>query len=322
MTVEQYMSYLLSSPSGSSCVQAAEVLEVSHDEVNRFLLQGNYTGKDLYEKAIVHLVAEGGTLSGDDSVLDKPYSGLGTGLITYLYSGKHHRAVKGIGLITLLYTDIKGVSLPVNFRVYDKQAGKTKNDYFQEMIKEVLEWGLRPAIVTADTWYASTANFKFLRNQELSFLFGIEKNRIISNEPGEYQQVCTASIPEEGLYTHLKDFDFVKVFQTVDKDNDVRYYVYFHPDQHKCRSFTRTQFQKAHQQHWQIEVFHRISKQVCNIEHFFVRTTSSIKTHLFAALRAFIRLTALVKDQFLDSFYALHRQLFLQAQREFVLNFA
>ncbi len=322
------MSYLLSSPTGSSCVQAAEVLEVSHDEVNRFLLQGNYSGKDLYEKAVVHLVIQGGTLSADDSVLDKPYSQLETNLITYLYSGKHHQTVKGIGLITLLYTDLKGISLPVNFRLYDKQAGKTKNDYFQEMVKEVLLWGLRPRIVTADTWYASTANFKFLRNQELSFLFGIEKNRIISTEPGQYQQVSTASIPQEGLYTHLKEFDFVKVFQTVDKDNEwskmlhLRYYVYFHPDEHKRRSFNRIDFEKTHQEHWQIEVFHRTCKQVCNIEKFFVRTTSSIKTHLFAALRAFIRLTALVKDQFLDSFYALHRQLFLQAQREFILNFA
>lgn len=130
------MSYLLSSPTGSSCVQAAQVLEVSHDEVNRFLLQGNYSGKDLYEKAVVHLVSQGGTLSVDDSVLDKPYSQQETSLITYLYSGKHHRTVKGIGLITLLYTDIKGVSLPVNFRLYDKSAGKTKNDYFQEMSRK------------------------------------------------------------------------------------------------------------------------------------------------------------------------------------------
>lgn len=65
MTVDQYMSYLLSSPTGSSCLQAAQVLEVWHDEVNPFLLQGNYTGKDLYQQAIVHLVAEGGTLCGD-----------------------------------------------------------------------------------------------------------------------------------------------------------------------------------------------------------------------------------------------------------------
>jgi hypothetical protein len=44
------MSYLLSSPTGSSCVKAAEELEVSHDEVNRFLLQGNYTGKNPMRK--------------------------------------------------------------------------------------------------------------------------------------------------------------------------------------------------------------------------------------------------------------------------------
>jgi hypothetical protein len=316
------MSYLLSSPIGSSCVKASEVLGVSHDEVNRFLLEGDYTSKDLYEKAVIHLVVAGGTLSVDDSVLDKPYSGVTTELITYLYSGKHHRTVKGIGLITLVYTDIKGVCLPVNFRIYDKSSGKTKNDYFQEMVKEVLRWGLRPKIVTGDSWYASTANFKFLRNQELCFLFGIEKNRIISTQVGQYQQVNTARIPPEGLYTHLKEFDFVKVFQTVDKDNDVRYYVYFHSDGAKCHRVSLTDFEKAHHDHWQIEVFHRTCKQVCNIEKFFVRTSSSIKTHLFAALRAFIRLSAMVRDHLLDSFYSLHRQLFLQAQREFVLNFA
>jgi len=186
MTVEVYMSYLLSSPQGSSCVQAGQVLEVSHDQVNRFLLQGNYTGKDLYEKAVVHLLTKGGTLTVDDSVLDKPYSQLETDLISYFYSGKHHRTIKGIQLISLLYTDVKGVSLPVNFRVYDKSAGKTKNEYFQEMVKEVLAWGLSPKIVTGDSWYASTANFKFLRNQELSFLFGLEKNRIISTQAGQY----------------------------------------------------------------------------------------------------------------------------------------
>lgn len=322
MSLETYMSYLLSSPKGSSCVQAGKVLEVSHDQVNRFLLQGNYSGKDLYEKAVVHLIVKAGTLTVDDSVLDKSYSQIETELITYLYSGKHHRTVKGIGLITLLYTDIKGVSLPVNFRVYDKSSGKTKNDYFQEMVKEVLRWGLQPTIVTGDSWYASTANFKFLRNQELSFLFGLEKNRIISTQASQYQQIGTVDIPPEGLFTHLKEFDFVKVFQTVDKDNDVRYYVYFHPDEDKRPFISRAEFEQAHQQHWQIEVFHRTCKQVCNIEKFFVRTSSAIKTHLFGALRAFIRLSALVRDQILDSFYSLHRQLFLQAQREFILNFA
>lgn len=102
-------------------------------------------------------------------MLDKPYSSVKTELVSYLYSGKHHRTVKGIGLIPLLYTDLKGVSLPVNFRVYDKQAGQTKNDYSQEMIKQVLLWGLRPALVTADSLYASTANFKSLEKPGAKF---------------------------------------------------------------------------------------------------------------------------------------------------------
>lgn len=57
---------------------AAEVLDVYHDQVNRFLLQGRYTGKDLFEKTCPHLVLVGGTLTVDDSILDKPYSLLET----------------------------------------------------------------------------------------------------------------------------------------------------------------------------------------------------------------------------------------------------
>ncbi|MBE9252001.1 hypothetical protein IQ226_23470, partial [Dolichospermum sp. LEGE 00240] len=41
-------------------------------------------------------------------------------------------------------------------------------------------------IVTGDSWYSGVENLKFLRNQKLGFLFGIEKNRTVSNEPGKY----------------------------------------------------------------------------------------------------------------------------------------
>ena len=91
----------------------------------------------------------GGTLSGDDTVIDKPYSDPKlTELIGYFWeevwgvalppqnfrSGKHHRIVKGLHFITLYYTDPLGKSVPVNYRIYDKREGKTKNDYFREMI--------------------------------------------------------------------------------------------------------------------------------------------------------------------------------------------
>lgn len=39
MPIEQYIAYLMSEPGSSSCVKASEVLEISHDKVNRLLNQ-------------------------------------------------------------------------------------------------------------------------------------------------------------------------------------------------------------------------------------------------------------------------------------------
>lgn len=73
-----------------------------------------------------------------------------------------------------------GKSAPVNYRIYNKQEGKTKNDYLPEMIVEVLTWGLSPKTVTTDTWYSSQKNLKFFIDLELGFLTGIAKNRSCS----------------------------------------------------------------------------------------------------------------------------------------------
>jgi len=57
------------------------------------------------------------------------------------------------------------------------------------MIEEILGWGIQPKIVTGDAWYSSRENLKFLKKQELGFLFGIAKNRTVSIKPGESTQV-------------------------------------------------------------------------------------------------------------------------------------
>ena len=72
-----------------------------------------------------------------------------------------------------MYTDPQRVCLPVNFRLVDKAEGKTKNELFREMVNEVLGWGLRPALVSADSWYSGVENLKFLRKKGLGFLIGL-----------------------------------------------------------------------------------------------------------------------------------------------------
>lgn len=117
--------------------------DLSHDSVNRFLLREQYEPKDLFDEVKLYINLVGGTLSGDDTVIDKPHSDPKlTELIGYVYSGRHHRTVKGIQLITLYYTDLSGKSVPVNYRIYDKQDGRSKNDYLRDMITEVMGKGV------------------------------------------------------------------------------------------------------------------------------------------------------------------------------------
>ncbi|QMU27443.1 hypothetical protein HUW48_05045 [Adhaeribacter radiodurans] len=100
MEAASYIAYLLSELRKISCVKASEVLAVLYDEVNRFLLKNDFTGKELFEAVKSGICLQGGTLSADDSVPDKPFTDLETTeLVGFFWSGRHHKKVKGINLI-------------------------------------------------------------------------------------------------------------------------------------------------------------------------------------------------------------------------------
>lgn len=320
MQIESYIAHLLSSPHGNSCVKAGEVLEVSHDQITRLLNNESYCGADLYAKAAPGLILSGGTLTVDDSVIDKPYSDLkANDLVDYHWSGKHHKTVRGICLVTLLYTDISGHSLPVNFRIYNPNDEISKHRLLQQMVSQVIQWGIQPARFTADSWYASLENLKFLRNQEISFQIGLKSNRTISTQPGQYQQVGEIQqIPADGLRTHLKGFDFIKVFRTVDPHGNARHYAVYEPQTKDLQTYDRQQFKIVKEHHWQVEQLFRVVKQVCHIQTFFVRKAQAVINHIYSALRAFQRLVAWKKDQIIESIYALRKAIFIKAQREFI----
>lgn len=318
-TLPMYIGFILSEPKAASCCRLAEVMTISHDSVNRFLYREAYTPKDLYAESSATLNLTGGTLSVDDSVLDKPYSQY-MAFVGHYWSGKHHRVVKGINLITLYYTDPQGLNQPVNFRIYDKAQGKTKNDYFQDMLAEVLTWGLKPAFVTGDSWYSCVKNLKTIKNHQLGFLFALESNRLVSVEKGAWRQVQQLDIPEEGLVVWLRDFGRVKLFRTWLKDQP-RHYGVSLPDAEQLARFDRSAFAEQHDRHWQIEQYHRAIKQVCHIEHFQVRGRQAIKNHLFAAICGFVQLQRLSAMDLISNCYRLQRDLFNQAIASFIAGF-
>jgi DDE family transposase len=318
-TLPMYMGFLMSEPKSTTCTRLSEVMKISHDSANRFLLREAYEPRDLFNEAAKLLNLEGGTLSVDDTVLDKPYSQK-MDLVGYFWSGKHHRAVKGINLITLYYTDPQGRHLPVNYRVIDKVENKTKNEYFQEMLAEVLAWGLRPVFVTADSWYACEKNLKTVKHHGMGFVFAVESNRTVSIEKGTWVQVHKLDIPEEGLLVWLRDFGQVKLFRTRLKDQ-LRHYVAYLSDQEAYAAFEADDFQTLHDQHWQIEQYHRLLKQVCNIERFQVRSKLAIGNHIFASLCSFIQLQHMRMDQLIANAYQWRRELYADVVADFIRSF-
>jgi hypothetical protein len=128
--------------------------------------------------------------------------------------------------------------------------------------------------------------------------FGIANNRKISLERGRQQQVQTLDIPPQGDAGYLPQFGYVTVFQQKFKEES-RYYIVCLPklaegeSEPTFNSVSRKDFENLHNTHWGIEQFHRVLKQVCNIESFQVRTEQSIRNHFFCALCAYLQLALL-----------------------------
>ncbi len=101
--MEHYALFLLSEPKHGGCSRLAEILgNISQDSVNRFLLRERYEPKDLFDIVREVIKLEGGILSVDDTVIEKLYSKPKYAeLIGYFWSGKYHKTIIGLNLITL-----------------------------------------------------------------------------------------------------------------------------------------------------------------------------------------------------------------------------
>jgi hypothetical protein len=288
-----YSLYLLTETNFPSCIRFSSITDwkISHDRINLFLEKNNKSGKDLYQEIEKYINPNWWTLHIDDSVTDKIYSYLWkSDLAQRYYSGKHHKIIQWISLLTLFYTDKNWIKVPVDYRIVDKKEWKTKNELFLEMIIEVLNWWLKPSMVTWDSWYSSVGNLNFLIRKEISFLFWLKSNRLVCHKwrAWEFKQVWEADLEKTWEIVYLKWVSFVKIFQ---EDNS--FYAYYNSrarnkkDYSFLDKFSYEDFKKIKKRHWDIENYHRAIKQVCNIEWHRFRNKWAIKWHFFYSLRSF-----------------------------------
>jgi hypothetical protein len=188
------------------------------------------------------------------------------------------------------------------------------------MLMEVLAWGLEPAFVTGDSWYSSQDNLKMIKNHHQGFLLALESNRLVSIEKGQWSQVQQLTIPEDGLLVYLRGFGTVKGFRTWLK-NQPRHYALYQPNDEAWATVDRATFLKLHDQHWQIEQYHRTLKQVCHIEHCQVRQPTAIRNHIFAAICGYVQLQRLRANDVIRNCYRLKRELFNEIIAAFIQTF-
>ncbi len=285
---EDYIAYQSASPDRYTCTGAARcqpeaVRAPAHDAFTRLLQRQPGDTAELWQEAQQLVPSQGGVLVVDDTTLDKPYA-REIELVTWHWSGKHHRVVRGINLVSLVWSD-GTARIPCDFRVYDKPVGrKTKNEHFRDMVMAAHSRGLLPAYVLCDSWYSGLDNLKHLRQLGYAWLTRLKSHRQVNPDDRGNVAIRDLAIPPQGQEVHLRGYGFVRVFRTVADNGRAAYGASSDLD------LTPTRQQELAHQAWAIEDYHRGLKQCCGVERAQVRAAPAQIAHIGFAIRAFLRL--------------------------------
>jgi hypothetical protein len=286
-TEEDYINFLVASPKIFTCTEAERVQSgqenaPSHDSVNRLLHRLKASAAGLRNETLPFAGLKNGVLILDDSTLDKLYA-QHIELVCRHWSGKHHSVVKGINLLTLLWTD-GDARIPCDYRIYSKtQDGKTKNDHFSDLLYKAKIRGFEPSCVLFDSWYAGLNNLKIIRKYGWHWLTRFKPNRLVNPDGKGNVPLSSAVISEAGTSVHLKGYGFIKVFRIVAKNGDTEYRATDDLDTDELRRLQLSEFS------WKIEEYHRGLKQFCGAERSHVRAAKAQRNHIGLAVRAFLR---------------------------------
>lgn len=288
---EDYIQFLVASPRVVSGTEAARVQPEqadppAHDAFTRLLHRLEPDPTTLWDEAAAQVELTAGVLILDDTTLDKPYARR-MELVTRHWSGKHHRVVQGINLLTLLWSDGERL-IPVDYRIFDKATdGLTKNDHFRAMLKTAHGRGFAPECVLFDSWYASLDNIKAVRSYGWTWLTRLKKNRQVNPDGSGNRALETCDIPAEGVVIHLQGYGMIRIFRIVPTNGNTEDVEYWATSEMQMPEAVREHYAAWS---WGIEQYHRGLKQHCGVERAQVRAAKAQRNHIGCAIRAFVRL--------------------------------
>jgi len=321
-----YSDYLITQNQQASATGLAAMLDnkVSHDQVTRFLHSGNFGSKELwaYVKPEIRAAEQktGGVLILDDTIEEKDYTDE-SDIVCWHYSHAKGRLVKGMNILTCMarYEDY---SLPVGYDVIKKEirfsdietkkerrkTDVTKNDMFQDMLKQACKNKILFDYVLADNWFGSKANMKLIDSElNKKFIIGIKSNRTVtlSREKGtkiEYQQVKNLDLQDgDTCKVWLKELTMPlqllkKVFKN-ENGSEGTLYVVTNDD-----AIDADKIYKIYQKRWKIEEFHKSVKHNASLEKSPTKVMKSQMNHIFSSVIAYCKLEILSAKKNLNHF--------------------
>lgn len=335
--LDLYTDYLISAfgPTTGTGLSALLGESVSHDRIQRFLSQREFTSADLWQVVKPHVRVverEDGCMIVDDSIAEKPYTDEND-IIAWHYDHSQDRMVKGINFLSALYhVPQLEVSLPVGFRLVakteqyvDQKDGKTKrrspiskNEHYQGLLRQACHNQIKFRYVLNDVWYASAENMRMVKVElQREFIMPLKTNRKVAlseadKRQGKYMRVDVVPL-EEGvervIYLEGVEFPLVlskQVFANEDGSSATQYLV--------CSDvqLTHEQITAIYRTRWSVEEYHKSLKQNASLERSPTRTVCTQTNHFFASLCAYIKLELLKVSTCLNHF-ALKGKLYLRA---------
>lgn len=284
---EDYIDFLIATPKAASAVEAAAVQPIrpgapAHDAFARLLHRLEPDPGTLWQEAKPHGGLAAGVLVLDDTVLDKPYA-RHIDLVGRHWSGKHKRVVRGIDLVSLVWTDGDRIA-PCDYRIYHDAKQATKNDHFRAMIDVAHARGFRPCFVLFDGWYASLEDLKHLRSLGWRWLTRLKANRLVNKDRQGQRPLSRTGVAATGAQVWLTGYGLAQVFKMVAPDGDIGYWA---TDDLGMTGLTRQQMAEWG---WAIETYHRGIKQCTEVERCQARGATAQRNHIGLALRASLRL--------------------------------
>ena len=297
VTAQLYGQFLVSSQVNYTGTYLADHLDgLTHDNVGYFLKTSHFTPRQLWQQVRPQLVLSArGYVLFDDTVLDKHHSRR-IELVRRQYSGNAHGVIAGIGLVNCVYVNPETDQFwLIDYRLFAPDVdGKTKLDHVADMLAQLAPRGILYRTVLMDSWYATTALFKWLLMAGKTFYCPLKSNRLVDDSGNQqpYQPVgCLCWSNEEvaqGKTLKVKGMPKdckLKRFRVLVSTHRTDYLV---TNEVEPRDTAAAEQESSVR--WTIEPFHRERKQLTGVQACQCRLARSQRNHIALAVRAWTRL--------------------------------